>query len=148
MFLSDPHTVARSYKSIRSKIGSDIFGKSHRLEPYYTAAVTLYKLEYLFRNRKVDPKFKPVRYHLLFAVRLLINPGGLPPMNAGAMGDYCEPILAALWDPAQADAVFGLALAAIETAAGPDGSLSRDAIRTLPFTERVMKSCGVTSGVT
>ena len=53
------------------------------------------------------------------------------------MGDYCEPILAALWDPAQADAVFGLALAAIETAAGPDGSLSRDAIRTLPFTERV-----------
>ena len=44
MFLSDPHTVARSYKSIRSKIGGDIFGKSHRLEPYYTAAVTLYKL--------------------------------------------------------------------------------------------------------
>ena len=148
MFLSDPHTVARSYKSIRSKIGGDIFGKSHRLEPYYTAAVTLYKLEYLFRNRKVDPKFKPARYHLLFAVRLLINPRGLPPMNAGAMDDYCKPILAALWDTAQSDAVFGQALAAIETAAGPDGSLSRDAIRTLPFTERVMKACGVTSGVT
>ena len=117
MFLNDPHTVARSYKSIRSKIGSEIFGKRHRLEPYYTAASAMYKLEYLFRNRKIEPRFKPARWHVLFAVRLLTNAAPLPRMNSNAMSAYCTKIHSPLWDVARSDGLFRRALSAMEEAA-------------------------------
>ncbi len=47
-----------------------------------------------------------------------------------------------LWDPVKSDEVFTRAVAAMDEAAS--GKFSRDVIRTLPFTERVMKACGVT----
>jgi hypothetical protein len=141
MFLGDPHTVARSYKTIRAKLGEEIFGKNHQLVPYYVAAFTLYRLEYLFRSHKVAPQYKPARYHILFAVRLFANPSPMPPMNANAMKTYCDPITVVLWDAAKSDEIFARAVAAIDEAAG--GKFSRDVIRTLPFTERVMKACGV-----
>lgn len=142
MFLDDPHTVARSYKTIRSKLGKEIFGKDHQHMPYYVAAFALYRLEYLFRSHKIDPKYKPARYHVIYAVRLLANSGLLPRMNAHAMKPYCEQILDSLWDTTKSDELFVRSIAAIDVAA--DGSFSRDVIRTLPFTERVMKACGVT----
>lgn len=141
MFLNDPHTVARSYKTIRSKLGQEIFGKDHQHIQYYVAAFALYRLEYLFRSHKIDSKYKPARYHIIYAVRLLTNTGSLPKMNAHAMKAYCEQILDSLWDPAKSDEVFVRAIAAIDEAA--EGSFSRDVIRTLPFTERVTKACGV-----
>ena len=58
MFLGEPHTVARSYKTIRSKLGDEIFRKNHQLMPYYVAAFALYKLEYLFRSRKDSGRYK------------------------------------------------------------------------------------------
>ena len=106
MFLGDPHTVARSAKTIRGKLGDEIFAENHQLIPYYVAAFALYKLEYLFRSRKVDPKYKPGRYHLLYAVRLLANAGPLPPMNANAMETYCSRMTDILWDQEGSDIVF------------------------------------------
>jgi hypothetical protein len=143
MFLSDPHTVSRSYKTIRAKLGDEIFGKNHQPIPYYVAAFALYRLEYLFRSHKIDPQYKPARYHIIYAVRLLTNPDQLPRMNSNAMKTYCDPVTHALWDPSRSDDVFTRAVAAIDQAAHGFG-FSRDVIRTLPFTERVMKACGVT----
>ena len=143
MFLSDPHTVSRSYKTIRAKLGEEIFGRNHQTIPYYVAAFALYRLEYLFRSHKVDPKYKPARYHIVYAVRLLTCPDQLPQMNSNAMKAYCETITAALWDPSRSDEVFARAVTAIDQAAEGLG-FSRDVIRTLPFTQRVMKACGVT----
>ena len=142
MFLGDPHTVARSYKIIRSKLGDDIFREDHKLLPYYVAAYALYKLEYLFRSHKVDPKYKSARYHLLYAVRLLTIPEALPPMNSRAMEECCSRIAEVLWDQAKSDDVFGLAVEAIDTAVG-EQEFSRDAIRTQPFTQMVRNACRV-----
>jgi hypothetical protein len=142
IFLSDPHSVTRSYKLIRAKIGDEIFGANHKLDPYYVAAYALYKLEYLFRNHKLDARYKPARYHILFAVRLLINPAPLAPMNSNSIEKYSESLEAVLWDGAKADEVFSNAVAAIDQASG--GTLNRDAIRTVAFTAEVMKACGVT----
>ena len=142
MFLSDPHTVSRSYKMIRAKLGEEIFKKNHQPVPYYVAAFALYRLEYLFRSHKIAPKYKPARYHIIYAVRLLTNPDPLPQMNAKAIRTYCDTITAVLWDPSRSDEVFTEAVAAIDQAAEGLG-YSRDVIRTLPFTQRVMKACGV-----
>ena len=103
MFLSDPHTVSRSYKMIRAKLGEEIFKKNHQPVPYYVAAFALYRLEYLFRSHKIAPKYKPARYHIIYAVRLLTNPDPLPQMNAKAIRTYCDTITAVLWDPSRSD---------------------------------------------
>ena len=142
MFLGDPHTVARSYKTIRGKLGDEVFGRNHQLSPYYVAAFALYKLEYLFRSGRVDPKYKPARYHLLYAVRLLTTAASLPAMNASAMDAYCAELTDVLWDQEKSDAVFNRAVEAMDVAV-EGREFSRDAIRTQPFTESVASACGL-----
>ena len=98
----------------------------------------------MFRNHKIESQYKPSRFHILFGLRLLANQSSLPPMNAGAIDSYCGTINSILWDTGKADELFGRAIKAVEDAAG--GTFDRDIIRTLPFTERVAKACGVTTG--
>jgi len=66
MFLEEPHRTSRSYARVAAQVGTEIFAEGHRLEPYYAAGFALYKLEYMFRNSRIEPKFKPARYHLLW----------------------------------------------------------------------------------
>lgn len=62
-------------------------------------------------------------------------------MNSKHIEKYSESLEAVLWDTTKADDLFGRAVAAIDAASG--GALNRDAIRTVTFTEKVMKECGV-----
>ena len=39
MFLNEPHRTTRNYKAIKTKIGTDIFAKDQRMEPYYVSAL-------------------------------------------------------------------------------------------------------------
>jgi hypothetical protein len=87
MFLDEAHRTTRNYASLKAKVGKDIFGKGDRLEPYYTAAFALYRLEYLFRNAKLDAKYKAARFHILMATRLLGGEGDLPRMNSSRWKD-------------------------------------------------------------
>jgi AIPR protein len=99
MFLEEAHRTTRNYPRIKAKVGTDIFGKGHKLDPYYTAAFSLYRLEYLFRNGKLEAKYKPARFHILLAVRLLGSPQALPKyMNSNEMEKYCKSLLNILWD--------------------------------------------------
>lgn len=139
MFLNEPHGTTKSAKAIKAKLGSDIGHPDHRLEPYYTAAFALYRLEYLFRSHRIDTRFKPARFQALYALRLLLEVGEMPRLNANAMERYCKGILVTLWDMGKAEAAFNQAIGAIEAAAG--GSLDRDRVRTLPFTKDVAAAC-------
>jgi len=139
MFLNEAHRVTRNYKSIVAKIGKDIFGKNHKLQPYYTAAYALYKLEFLFRTHRVDSLYKPARFHLLLALRLFVGKtSNMPLMNSHAMEDYCQKILDVLWDPVVSDLAFSNAVEIIENAA--QGQFHRDVIRTEGFTEKVLEA--------
>jgi hypothetical protein len=140
MFLQEAHRTTRNYSALKDKVGKEIFGKGHRMEPYYTAAFALYRLEYLFRNNKLEPKYKPARFHILLAVRLLGNPAPLPKfMNSRDMEDYCKPILASLWDSTKCDELIGRAAAVVEAAA--NSNFNRDNIRTEPTTKSVIALC-------
>jgi hypothetical protein len=140
MFLQEAHRTTRNYSALKDKVGKDIFGKGHRMEPYYTSAFALYKLEYLFRNGKLEPKYKPARFHILLAARILGNPSPLPRfMNSGEMEDYCKPILDALWDSARCDELIVRAAGIVDAAAG--SNFNRDNIRTEPTTKNVIAQC-------
>ena len=149
MFLNEPHRTTRNYSALKSKVGSEIFGKGHRMEPYYTAASALYRLEYLFRSGKLEAKYKPARFHILLATRLLGNPSAnLPRMNSREMESYCQPILAALWDSSKSDELITKAAMLVEAAV--DGNFNRDNVRTEPTTRKVIALCqlAVTDGNT
>jgi hypothetical protein len=136
MFLAEPHRTTRNYAALKAKVGTEIFAPGHFMEPYYTAAYALYILEFHFRNKKLPSKYKPARFHLLLATRMLANPDKIPPGNSHEMKRFCERIMATLWDSAQVERLLVLATAAIELAA--EFNFNRDNIRTEPFTNRVI----------
>ena len=139
MFLSEPHATTRSYGALADRVGKDIFVDGHKLQPYYISAYTLWRLEYLFRNGRLAAEYKPARFHILLAARLLANEDQLPKMNAREMEKYCEKLQVTLWDLLQLDKLLLRAAKIVSKVA--DGNFDRDNIRTLPFTEKVTKAC-------
>ena len=139
MFLNEPHRTTRNYAALAGKVGKEIFVKGHRKEPYYTAAFTLYKLEYFFRSQRLEAKYKPARFHILLAARLLGNPAPLPRMNSHEMESYCKQIIDTLWDSTKCDELIVQAAKIVDEAAA--GNFHRDNIRTEPFTQKVVALC-------
>jgi AIPR protein len=140
MFLQEPHRTTRNYSALKEKVGKDIFGKGHRMEPYYTSAFAHYKLEYLFRNARLEAKYKAARFHILLAVRILGNPALLPRhFNSREMEAYCNPLQAVLWDSAKCDELITAAARVVEAAVG--NNFHRDNIRTEPTTKEVVAEC-------
>lgn len=136
MFLGEPHRTARSYKLLDAQVGQEIFAEGHKLDPYYTASFALYKLEYMFRNQRIDRGYRNARFQILLAARLLYNSESLPRMNSRDMEKYCANLNVILWKPELSDKLFTQAVAAVDQAA--DGNLERDNIHTQPFTEKLI----------
>ncbi|MEP7153195.1 MAG: AIPR family protein [Nitrospira sp.] len=137
--LNEPHRTTRNFKALLDKVGSSIFGADHRPEPYYTAASALYRLESLFRNGSIESKYKPARYHILMAARLLASPHNPPRPNSNEMTRFADELTEKFWDQSVAEHLFADAVAVVEEMA--KGNLNRDNIRTLPFTEAVTQRC-------
>jgi AIPR protein len=53
VFLEQPNQVGRYYKDLTPLIGKDIFSPTHEVHSYYTAAYIAYRLEFMFRNRRM-----------------------------------------------------------------------------------------------
>jgi hypothetical protein len=139
MFLDEAHRTTRNYSALKAKVGKDVFGKGHKMEPYYTAAYALYKLEYLFRNAKLEAKYKPTRFHILLAARRLAAADALPAMSSNEMEKYCKPLMNTLWDSTTADELLASAVKVVDDVAA--GEFDRDKIRTESFTKNVINRC-------
>jgi hypothetical protein len=134
IFLERPHRTTRNYKALLKSVGTEIFGKDHKLEPYYLSAFANYRLEYMFRNQLLASDLKPARYHILLAFRMLQNPvQSLPHFGSREMASFCEKLLHVLWNDEQAKSGFEDAANAVRTVSG--GNLHRDHIRTETFTD-------------
>ncbi len=139
LLLEEPHRTTRTFRTLLGYVGNRIFASDHRLEPYYLAASALYRLEFLFRNGEVEPKFKAARYHILMAIRLLGSPYRPPRANSHEMARFCEKVLDVLWNPTDAAALVRGAVDVVDAVAA--GNLHRDNIRTEPFTNQVAQRC-------
>lgn len=69
MFLGRPHDVTKYYTLLEPEVGKTIFNPEHDLTVYYVAAYAAFRLESLFRNKKVPTEYKPSRNHLLMGFR-------------------------------------------------------------------------------
>jgi len=128
MFLDEPTRVTRGYRTIREMVGDRIFKEGDRLEPYYVSAYAAYRLEFLFRNRRIDSAYKAARYHMLMTFRYLVNPSRLPRMNSRDMESRCLEMINLLWDEANADTLLADAANVVRQVVGEP--FDRDHIRT------------------
>lgn len=95
VFSNLPHLATRYPKDLYEKIGEDIFGSQHRCEPYVAAAFAAYRLESAFRT-SLDPRFKPLRYHILMAHKYLTLSGDSRSLNDGRVVEQSESIVESL----------------------------------------------------
>ena len=133
MFRELPHKTTRNYKALLRETGKEIFGHDHRVEPYYTAALAHYRLEYLFRNSHLRAELKPARYHILLAARILWDANPLPKMNSHEMGRYCDNFNELLWNDEKAKDLILTAAKVVEQVA--QGNFYRDYIHTETFNQ-------------
>lgn len=138
-FLEEPHRTTRTYGALIQQLGKSIFGPNDKLEPYYYAASIHYRLEYLFRNGSIAPSFKPARYHILMAARLLEFSSGLPRPNSHEMARLSERLWTSIWDASTSDALLQRAARVVYDVA--KGDFHRDQVRTEPFTKLVKAAC-------
>jgi hypothetical protein len=116
IFLEQPNQVGRYYKDLTPLIGKDIFSPSHEVHSYYTAAYIAYRLEFMFRNRRMNTEWKAFRFQLAMAARLILERElKLDPQKKRSQV-YCAAIDAVMADPDKAQAVFEEGAEAIKQA--------------------------------
>lgn len=137
VFLGLPHITTRTFRRLSAKVGEDMFVDTDKPDPYYVAALALFRLEQLFNAKKVDARYKPARYQILLAARLLIDNQPLPRMNSTEMEKRCKEMSRRLWDDDKIESLFSQAIQVVERIAGDDWD--RDSIRTEPVTRAIFE---------
>jgi hypothetical protein len=139
MFLGLPHVTTRRFRDLSARVGKDMFVDTDKPEPYYVAALALYRLEQLFKNKRIDTKYKAARYQLLLIVRMLIDSSPLPRMNANEMTKRSFAMTERLQDERQCEAIFNKAIQVIESL---ETNWGRDTIRNEPITKAIFQKYG------
>jgi hypothetical protein len=136
MFLDEPARLGH-YKSLLDARSNDLFKDNHQPAFYYTAAATWYRLEWLFRNRRIDKRYSPARYHLLAAAKLRLLGSG-PVKHQKAAEQTCHRVLKVIWDPNASEQLFTQLLGPLERAmqAEPGHVPPGEMVRTQRFAER------------
>ena len=92
MFLDKPHLASRYYGQL-VKDSEGIFSSDHLPIAYYISAYSLYKIEYLIRNKQIDQSFNRYRFHILMLLKyLVLNGAPQPQLNSNKMESLCHSI--------------------------------------------------------
>lgn len=104
---------------------------------YFAAAAAYYRLDVLFRTVRIDPKFKPARWHMLTVARHLVVPGQAPALgDSRAARNWPKPLLDRVWEDKAID-LFTHAAAIIE---GTGLEISRPSLRNTAATTQILKA--------
>lgn len=139
MFLGLPHITTKTFRQLIAKVGKEMFVDTDKPEPYYVSAWALYRLEQLFKNKKIGVKYKAARFQILLAVRFLLDGETLPRMNANDMTKRCDAMIAQMKED---DAVEKIFLDAVAVVDGVAGNWDRDSIRTEPVSKSLFLKFG------
>lgn len=106
MFLERPHDVTKYYSALEPEVGRTIFAAGQSPFVYYAAALASYRLESLFRNRRLPAEYKPVRHHLLLGFKLANIKEPVNDFRSRDMEMRLAPMLEVLADPNRSGEVF------------------------------------------
>lgn len=92
MFYDKPHLASRYYGKLLGSIDG-VFSNDHQLLPYYTSVYTLYRLDYLFRNKTLPSQYKKFKYYILMMLKYRLAEERIPEMNSHKINILCDNIL-------------------------------------------------------
>ncbi|MFT9019161.1 AIPR family protein [Acetobacter malorum] len=73
--LGQPNRSARDYKKIYNENKRVIFQENSDVRLYHSIAYLYYRLEFLWRNQKIDSSLKIYRFYIMWAVYVIITKG-------------------------------------------------------------------------
>nr|WP_319489358.1 AIPR family protein [uncultured Caproiciproducens sp.] len=106
MFLNEPSGVSGQYGTVAKRVGNKIFKTSDKLIMYYVSALSLYRIENLFKANKLDKQYRRSRYHAMMLFRIVASDQELPKFNSKKMEDYCKNLLHILNDEDKYTSLF------------------------------------------
>ncbi len=139
-FLDEPHRSTGYVPTLMDQLGNGIMHEDHKLEPYYAAAYAHYKLEFFWRNKQLDPIYKPGRWQALMAARHIATGAAVGAMSSKDISKNAKTLTDYLWDDKKALKLFKDAIAIVEKAT--HGNWRRDYMRNQPTTLAVVKQLG------
>lgn len=97
MFFNNPHIAYKHELKLLELFDGKVFTDQHSKYPYFTAALTFFKLESLYREEIIEKgKFRNFNMHLIMVFRELVG-GDIPDINDTLKIEvYCKKILAVL----------------------------------------------------
>ena len=137
MFLDQPHRVAGYYGTVRDRIGDQLFKLDHNNISYYTSALALSRLDNLLKAKKIDPKYRLIRWYLLMLLRYHIAGGGMPHLTSKKMDSYCDPIITVLLDDQKCLFEYQKIIEIVEKHGIPE--INKDSIKTQNFRDKLLE---------
>ncbi len=114
MFLNEPHSTHRYYGELLKAYEDKIYLDSHNPYPYYLSGYAFLLLERFFFEKKLNNRYKPFRFHLLMALRLIAETSELPHLNSKKIDKYCNDMKMVLDDTKRTLSIFLKAVELIE----------------------------------
>lgn len=121
MIMGEPHNVRGYYGSIMHQYdgkGKKIYAEDTHPAYYYTCALADYKLNEMFSRHTIDRKYKKIKYHLLYAFRLMCEKEPLKALSSNKSQDYCVFICNKLCERQQCEDAFNAAVALVKKVLG------------------------------
>lgn len=105
MFLDRPHDVTKYYSLLLPEVGRNIFNGHHDLFCYYLSAYASYRIETLFRTRRLPSEYKACRHHLLMGLKYAFVRDAVDLRNR-SNEKRLECLTEVLYDPAASADIF------------------------------------------
>lgn len=121
MMMGKPHNVRGYYGSIMNQYdgkGKKIYAEDIHPAYYYTCALADYKLNEMFSRHTIGREYKKIKYHLLYAFRLMCEKEPLKALNSNKSQEYCDYICNKLCDRKQCEDSFNSAVALVNRVLG------------------------------
>ena len=92
MFLDKADIAGRYPNRLTGDLRDSVFNKKYNEEVYYIAAYTLYRLKLLLGNKRIDPKYGKLRWHIIMAIKYLVCGPKLPQLDSNKIKQTCADI--------------------------------------------------------
>lgn len=136
VFLGEAARAGRVYKTLREARKKELFQEGQSTFAYYTSAVVAYRIEWVIRNKKIDRKYSPAKYHLMGAFKSVILGDVELPRSPRKAELKCNEILKIAWDADESTKLVREIIEAVDEAISKyrTTELERDFLRSQVFT--------------
>lgn len=134
MFLDKPDIASRYPNRLTGEMRDLVFSRDYSEEIYHVSAYALYRLKLLLSNKKMDPRYGKLRWHILMAIKYYVVGEDVPQLGSKKIASACSEIEKFI---AGNDDTTITRLKKLCTAIVDINDISRDRIRTPTFSQDV-----------